>query len=105
MRSARYCQAFTLAPFFSSAKLIGYLTFLTFILSGNAITAEIVFVTVALYNPVRLIMTLFIPFAVQIISETIVTINRLQVGGPTHKVMMSSVFVVQKTRMWLLVSS
>jgi ATP-binding cassette subfamily C (CFTR/MRP) protein 4 len=46
---------------------------------GGQLTAEKVFVTVTLYQAIRLSMTLFIPFAIQFGSETMVTINRLKV--------------------------
>ena len=42
-------------------------------------TAETVFVIIGMYNPIRLIMTLFVPFAVQMSTESKVTIDRLQV--------------------------
>ena len=40
IRKANYIKASINAPFFASAKLIVYVTFLAYILSGNFITAE-----------------------------------------------------------------
>ena len=47
-------------------------------------TAETVFVVIGMYNPVRLTMTLFVPFAVQMLTEASITVKRLQVGGGTE---------------------
>ena len=74
-----YARAVTVAPFFSSAKLIAFLTFMVYILQGHELRARQVFVALALFNPVRLTLTLFVPFAVQMMSESCVTIDRVQV--------------------------
>lgn len=74
-----YARVASIVPFFFSGKLIVYFTFLTYILCGNKLTSEVVFVAIGLYNPLRLTMTFFFPVAVQMGSETIVTIRRLQV--------------------------
>ena len=79
MRSASYVRASITSPFFASAKLIAFLTFLTFVLNGNVLTAETVFVVIAVYNPVRLVMNLFVPMAFQFMAEASVSIQRLQV--------------------------
>uniref|UniRef100_T1IZ26 Uncharacterized protein n=1 Tax=Strigamia maritima TaxID=126957 RepID=T1IZ26_STRMM len=73
-----YYRAFNIAIYFTSSKLILFLTFLTYVLSGNSLTAEKVFVTVALYNNIRMIMTLLFPFAVAQGAETLVSIKRLE---------------------------
>lgn len=77
-----YARVASIVPFFFSGKLIVYFTFLTYILCGNKLTSEVVFVAIGLYNPLRLTMTFFFPVAVQMGSETIVTIRRLQVRSP-----------------------
>lgn len=78
VKSSSYVRGLILGPFFVSAKLIVFLTFVTYVMVGGQLTAEKVFVTVTLYQAIRLSMTLFIPFAVQFGSETVVTINRLK---------------------------
>ena len=70
----------SISPEFFSAKLIAYFTFLAYILTGNVLTAEVVFVTISLYNPVRLVMMFFFPLAIQHGSELLVTIRRVQVS-------------------------
>ena len=51
----------------------------SFVLDGRSLTAEIVFVSIALYNPVRVVMTLFWPWGVQLLSEAKVSTQRIQV--------------------------
>lgn len=79
MKSCSYIRGSIIGFFFSSAKLIVFLTFLAYIMSGHALSSEKVFVTIALYQAIRLSTTLFIPFAIQFASETMVTVKRLQV--------------------------
>ena len=79
MLNCGYAKASTFVLFFSSAKLIAFLTFLVFVLQGHTLRSEQVFVALGLINPVRLTLTLFVPFAIQMMSETSVTMARLQV--------------------------
>lgn len=78
---ASYAKAMAMAPFFYSSKLIAYFTFLTYILTGNKLTAEVVFVTLSLYTPVRLAITFYLPLGAQVGSEALTTIGRMQVCG------------------------
>ncbi|CAC5381267.1 ABCC4 [Mytilus coruscus] len=79
VKSCSYIRGSIIGFFFSSAKLIVFLTFLAYIMNGHALSTEKVFVTIALYQAIRLSTTLFIPFAIQFASETKVTVERLQV--------------------------
>ena len=87
---------------FTSSKLIIFLTFLVFIFTGNHLTAEKVqllfllmliefhftvvifvmqvFVTVSLFNNIRLIMTLFFPGAITMAAEARVSAKRIEVN-------------------------
>jgi ATP-binding cassette subfamily C (CFTR/MRP) protein 4 len=66
-------------PFFGlSSKIVVFGSILTFVLMGGDLTAERVFVSLALYNNVRVIMTLCFPMAVAQLSEASVTIRRIQ---------------------------
>ncbi|XP_033761066.1 multidrug resistance-associated protein 4-like isoform X2 [Pecten maximus] len=78
VKACNYTRGFIVGPFFVSAKLIVFLTFVSYVLNDGIMTAEKVFVTIALYQAIRLSATLFIPFAVQFSSETKVTTARLQ---------------------------
>nr|XP_054302515.1 ATP-binding cassette sub-family C member 4 isoform X3 [Pongo pygmaeus]XP_054385521.1 ATP-binding cassette sub-family C member 4 isoform X4 [Pongo abelii] len=73
-----YLRGMNLASFFSASKIIVFVTFTTYVLLGNVITASRVFVAVTLYGAVRLTVTLFFPSAIERVSEAIVSIRRIQ---------------------------
>ncbi|KAK3863657.1 hypothetical protein Pcinc_030600 [Petrolisthes cinctipes] len=73
-----YFRAINMSVFFTSSKVIVFLCLLTFILTGNILTAEKVFVTISLINNVRLVMTLFFPFGIAMGSEMLVSCDRLE---------------------------
>lgn len=68
-----------MASFFASSKIIVFVTFTVYTLLGNTITASSVFVTVSLYGTIKLTVTLFLPLAVEKLSETVVSICRIKV--------------------------
>ncbi|CAL8127080.1 unnamed protein product [Orchesella dallaii] len=78
IRKTSRLRAINMSLFYTSSKLIIFLTLLVYVLTDNTLTAEKVFVTLSLYNNVRLIMTLFFPNGVSQLAETLVSINRLQ---------------------------
>ncbi len=69
-----------MALFFVSSKIIIFLCFVAFILDGHTITAQIVFVSIALFNNLRTTLTLYFPYAISHGSETLITISRIQVS-------------------------
>ncbi|XP_054998160.1 ATP-binding cassette sub-family C member 4 isoform X1 [Sorex araneus] len=73
-----YLRGMNLASFFAASKIIVYVTFTTYVLLGNPITASRVFVAVTLYGAVRLTVTLFFPSAIEKVSETVVSIQRIK---------------------------
>jgi len=76
---ASYARAISFSPFFYSGKIIVYFTFLTYILMGKKLTAEIVFVTISLYNSLRQAVVFRFPYAIQLGSEALVAVDRIQV--------------------------
>lgn len=78
--SSSYLRGLNMASFFVASKIILFVTFLTYVLVGNTISASRVFVTVSLYNAVRLSVTLFFPSAVEKVSEAAVSIKRIKVN-------------------------
>lgn len=68
-----------LASFFVASKIIIFVTFTTYVLLGNVITASHVFVAVSLYGAVRLTVTLFFPAAIEKVSEAVISIQRIKV--------------------------
>ncbi|XP_069495246.1 ATP-binding cassette sub-family C member 4 isoform X2 [Ambystoma mexicanum] len=73
-----YLRGINLASFFVSSKIIVFVTFTTYVLLGNVITASRVFVAVSLYGAVRLTVTLFFPSAIEKVAEAIISIRRIQ---------------------------
>ncbi|ODN02112.1 Multidrug resistance-associated protein 4 [Orchesella cincta] len=78
IRKTSRLRAVNMSLFYTSSKLIIFLTLLVYVLTDHTLTAEKVFVTLSLYNNVRLIMTLFFPNGVSQLAETLVSIKRLQ---------------------------
>ena len=101
-------RAINMSLFYTSSKVIIFLTLLTYVLLDNKLDAEKVckteiilvinmnscvckrvefndfndlqvFVTLSLYNSVRLVMTLFFPNAIAQLAEALVSVRRLQV--------------------------
>ncbi|XP_029460595.1 multidrug resistance-associated protein 4 [Rhinatrema bivittatum] len=73
-----YLRGINLASFFVASKIIVFVTFTTYVLLGNVITASRVFVAVSLYGAVRLTVTLFFPSAIERASEAMISIRRIK---------------------------
>ena len=72
-------HALNMTPVFVSYKLLTYAPLATFALLGNALSNELAFVTMAMFGPVRLNMTLFVPFAITFAAEARTSAQRIQV--------------------------
>uniref|UniRef100_A0A8C5RLU4 ATP binding cassette subfamily C member 4 n=1 Tax=Laticauda laticaudata TaxID=8630 RepID=A0A8C5RLU4_LATLA len=73
-----YLRGMNLASFFIASKITVFMTFMTYVLLGNLISASRVFVAVSLYGAVRLTVTLFFPVAIEKVSEALVSIRRIK---------------------------
>ncbi|KAI5269184.1 Multidrug Resistance-Associated Protein 4 [Manis pentadactyla] len=73
-----YLRGMNLASFFVASKMIVFVTFTTYVLLGNVVTASHVFVAMTLYGAVRLTVTLFFPAAIERVSEAVVSIQRIK---------------------------
>ncbi|XP_070798750.1 ATP-binding cassette sub-family C member 4 [Pituophis catenifer annectens] len=73
-----YLRGMNLASFFIASKITVFMTFMTYVLLGNLISASRVFVAVSLYGAVRLTVTLFFPAAIEKVSEALVSIRRIK---------------------------
>jgi len=82
LRKSAYLRAFDLSLFISTAKMISFLTFLTYIFidENHALTSEKVFFAVAAYNVMRQVMISYVPTAVAETAEVIVSMNRIEVN-------------------------
>lgn len=81
--STSYLRGLNMASFFTANKIILFVTFTVYVLVGNTISASRVFVAVSLYGAVRLTVTLFFPSAIEKVSETAVSIQRIKVQPPS----------------------
>ncbi|XP_068428332.1 ATP-binding cassette sub-family C member 4-like [Clinocottus analis] len=73
-----YLRGMNMASFFVASKIIVFITVCIYVLSGNQLSASRVFMTVSLYGAVRLTITLFFPFAIEKVSESLISIRRIQ---------------------------
>ncbi|XP_077392260.1 ATP-binding cassette sub-family C member 4-like isoform X4 [Festucalex cinctus] len=77
MRSS-YLRGLNMASFFVASKLIIFLTVCVYVLTGSQLTSSTAFMAVSLYGAVRLTITLFFPFAIEKVSESLISIQRIQ---------------------------
>uniref|UniRef100_A0A665TG51 Multidrug resistance-associated protein 4 n=1 Tax=Echeneis naucrates TaxID=173247 RepID=A0A665TG51_ECHNA len=73
-----YLRGLNMASFFVANKIIIFITVCVYVLTGNDLSASKVFMAVSLYGAVRLTITLFFPFAIEKISETLISIRRIK---------------------------
>uniref|UniRef100_A0A8C2XI91 Multidrug resistance-associated protein 4 n=1 Tax=Cyclopterus lumpus TaxID=8103 RepID=A0A8C2XI91_CYCLU len=73
-----YLRGLNMAAFFVASKIIVFITVCIFVLTGNQLSASRVFMAVSLYGAVRLTITLFFPFAIEKVSESLISIRRIQ---------------------------
>ncbi|KAL6100875.1 abcc4 [Pungitius sinensis] len=73
-----YLRGLNMASFFVASKIIVFITVCIYVLTGNQLSASRVFMAVSLYGAVRLTITLFFPFAIEKVSESLVSIRRIQ---------------------------
>ncbi|KAG7227636.1 hypothetical protein INR49_005451 [Caranx melampygus] len=73
-----YLRGLNMASFFVASKIIIFVTVCVYVLTGNELSASRVFVAVSLYGAVRLTITLFFPFAIEKVSESLISIRRIK---------------------------
>ncbi|XP_047457991.1 ATP-binding cassette sub-family C member 4-like [Mugil cephalus] len=73
-----YLRGLNMASFFMASKVIIFVTICVYVLTGNELSASRVFMAVSLYGAVRLTITLFFPYAIEKISECLISIRRIK---------------------------
>ncbi|XP_072253083.1 ATP-binding cassette sub-family C member 4-like [Leuresthes tenuis] len=73
-----YLRGLNMASFFVTSKLVIFFTVCVYVLTGNTLSASRVFMAVSLYGAVRLTITLFFPFAIEKVSESLISIQRIK---------------------------
>ena len=79
LRKLAFVRGAFMSFFFSSSALISFVTFLTYVLLGNTLTAQKVFTCTALFSSIRVVMALMFPIAITLMNEGRVSIERIQV--------------------------
>lgn len=74
-----YLRGLNMASFFVANKIVIFFTVCVYVLTGNRMSASKLFMAVSLYGAVRLTITLFFPFAIEKASESLISIQRIQV--------------------------
>ena len=80
IKMASIMNAITLSVSFISARLVLFLSIVTYLLIGGKLSAETVFVTIALFERLRYTMTWMLPQAVSGVAELLVSCERMQVS-------------------------
>lgn len=75
-----YLRGLNMASFFVASKIIIFITVCVYVLMGNELSAGTVFMAICLYGAVRLTITLFFPFAIEKLSESLISIRRIKVS-------------------------
>ncbi|XP_054157544.1 ATP-binding cassette sub-family C member 4-like [Oppia nitens] len=78
IRQSSLLRGVNMALFFVSSKIIIFICLVVFILNGGKITAQIVFMSMALFNGLRNSLTLLFPYAISQGSEALISIKRIQ---------------------------
>uniref|UniRef100_A0A3Q4H7C3 Multidrug resistance-associated protein 4 n=1 Tax=Neolamprologus brichardi TaxID=32507 RepID=A0A3Q4H7C3_NEOBR len=73
-----YLRGLNMASFFAASKVIIFITVCVYVLTGNKLSASRVFMAVSLYGAVRLTITLFFPCAIEKVSESLISIERIK---------------------------
>ena len=79
-----YARATIMSFFFSAGAFVSLITFMTYVLSGNKLTAQKVFTSVALFNIARSVFTVYLPIGITFMMELKVAIDRIQVCLPLY---------------------
>ncbi|XP_065758078.1 ATP-binding cassette sub-family C member 4-like [Muntiacus reevesi] len=73
-----YLRGMNLASFFAMSKIMIFVTFISNVVLDNLITGSQAFVAVTLFEALRCSSTLYFPMAVEKVSETVVSIQRIK---------------------------
>lgn len=78
LRGTYYLKGINLSFYFIATRFMVFAAFITYVLKGNSLQAEQVFVIMTLYDAIRLPVTGFFPSAISLGAETLVTCKRIE---------------------------
>ncbi|XP_061827424.1 ATP-binding cassette sub-family C member 4-like isoform X3 [Nerophis lumbriciformis] len=73
-----YLRGLNMASFFVAIKLIIFITVCVYVLTGNQLSSSKIFMAMSLYGAIRLTITLFFPYAIEKVSESLISIRRIK---------------------------
>lgn len=79
IQASGYGRGILLSFIIITTRFAMFLTLITYVLAGNNVDAEKVFVLTSFYNILRQTMTVFFPSGIAQIAEALVSVKRLQV--------------------------
>ncbi|CAG2166187.1 unnamed protein product, partial [Oppiella nova] len=79
IRQSSFLKGINLSLSIITVRIILFVCFLTYILMGRKLSAEVVFVSMSFFNTMRWSVTKFFPSGVAATAELMVVINRIQV--------------------------
>ncbi|XP_076312443.1 ATP-binding cassette sub-family C member 4-like [Tachypleus tridentatus] len=78
IQSTSILRAVNMSLYFAASKIILFICLITYVFMGNKLTAEVAFVSVALFNNLRYTMTLFFPQGVSHGAESLISFKRIE---------------------------
>ncbi|CAG2111248.1 unnamed protein product [Medioppia subpectinata] len=79
IRLGCFLKAINLSIYYAASHIILFAVFITYVLTGNVLTAKAVFVSMSLFSTLRTTMTLQFPDAIRTTAELLVSCQRIQV--------------------------
>ena len=89
-----FVQGTFMSFFFSSSALISFVTFMTYVLTGEILKAQTVFTCISLFNMIRVVMALQFPVALTLMNECRVSIKRMEVSNYIYCASVSFVIIL-----------
>ena len=80
VQKARYLEGINFLSFFCFLKLVMLLFLISFLLEGGIVRSVSIFVTLSLFNSLRIPLLIMVPEALRIIAEFSIIFLRLEVG-------------------------
>ena len=79
IRQSLFLRSINLAFFFISSKVMSFVCIILYLLDGGKLDAEVVFVSLALINQIRDVMTYQFPSGISYGVETYISVKRIEV--------------------------
>ncbi|XP_071956886.1 ATP-binding cassette sub-family C member 4-like [Antedon mediterranea] len=81
IRKSSLLRGTNLAFLFTTTSLVSFATFVVYSLTGNTLTSRKVYLAIPLFNVLRLLISLFLPYGIITTTEAVVSIRRIKVLG------------------------